>query len=40
MQAAFNQEEDLANWVDGMDDLPTFSMQPDPNGDFGGAGVG
>jgi hypothetical protein len=39
MQAAFNQEENLANWVDGVDDLPTFVL-PDPNGDFGGAGVG
>jgi hypothetical protein len=39
----FNQEENLANWmdeVDGMDDLPAFSLLPGPNGDFGGAEAG
>jgi hypothetical protein len=35
-----NQKENLANWMDGMDDLSAFSMLPDPNGDFGGAKAG
>jgi hypothetical protein len=33
----FNQEENLANW---MDDLPASSVLPDHNEDFGGAEVG
>jgi hypothetical protein len=33
----FNPEENSANWMDGVDDLPAFSMPLDPNGGFGGA---
>jgi hypothetical protein len=31
---SFNQEENLAN---GMDNLPAFSLLPNPNGGFGRA---
>jgi hypothetical protein len=36
----FNQEENLANWMDGVDNFPAFSILPDPKGDFGGAEAG
>jgi hypothetical protein len=36
----FNQKENLANWMDGKDDLPAFSMPLDPNEGLGGAEVG
>jgi hypothetical protein len=35
-----NQKENLANWMGGEDDLPAFSMLPNPNGGFGGAEAG
>jgi len=34
----FVQEENLANWMNGVDDFPAFSLLPNPNG--GGAEAG
>jgi hypothetical protein len=36
----FNQEENLANWMGGVDNFPAFSMLPDPIEESGGAEAG